>query len=141
LSIGVPATVEFSNPEELVTGAPPISLSWLHCLVLFVSFFFFFFFIAAASHSTSTHIPADRVSTGTKIVAETVQNFITAMDSLKLHMVAVDQLQPLLHDLMDSLNKVSSLPPEWEGKTKLKNWCELLLAAELKDFASLTFSG
>jgi ESCRT-I complex subunit VPS28 len=74
-------------------------------------------------------------------VAETVQNFITAMDSLKLHMVAVDQLQPLLHDLMDSLNKVSSLPPEWEGKTKLKNWCELLLAAELKDFASLTFSG
>jgi ESCRT-I complex subunit VPS28 len=39
-------------------------------------------------------------------VAETVQYFITAMDSLKLEMYAVDEVYPHLRDLMDSLNKV-----------------------------------
>ena len=43
-----------------------------------------------------------------KAVGETVQFFITTMDSLKLNMVAVDQLYPLLNDLMQSLNKVCS---------------------------------
>ena len=38
-------------------------------------------------------------------VAETVQYFITAMDSLKLNMYSVDAIQPLLQDLMDSLNR------------------------------------
>lgn len=47
-----------------------------------------------------------------KAVGETVQFFITTMDSLKLNMVAVDQLYPLLNDLMQFLNKVrnSSAP-------------------------------
>ena len=50
----------------------------------------------------------DRQNTGNaaKAVGETVQFFITTMDSLKLNMVAVDQLYPLLNDLMQSLNKV-----------------------------------
>ena len=39
-------------------------------------------------------------------VAETVQHFITAMDSLKLNMVAVDQIYPLLSDLVQSMMKV-----------------------------------
>ena len=44
-----------------------------------------------------------------RAVGETVQFFITTMDSLKLNMVAVDQLYPLLNDLMQSLNKVQLL--------------------------------
>jgi len=51
-----------------------------------------------------------------------VQFFITCMDSLKLNMTAVDQIHPLLTDLLESLCKVSSLSPDWEGKTKIKNW-------------------
>jgi len=43
------------------------------------------------------------------------------MDSLKLHMVAVDQIHPLLSDLMQSLNKVS-LMGAFEGKTKIREW-------------------
>ena len=39
-------------------------------------------------------------------VAETVQHFITAMDSLKLNMAAVDQIYPLLSDLVQALMKV-----------------------------------
>lgn len=39
-------------------------------------------------------------------VAETVQHFITAMDSLKLNMAAVDQIYPLLSDLVQAMMKV-----------------------------------
>jgi len=57
-----------------------------------------------------------------KHVAETVQFFITTMDSLKLNLTAVDQIHPLLTDLLESLCKISSLPPDWEGKTKIQGW-------------------
>eukprot|EP00268_Persea_americana_P018152 TRINITY_DN1897_c0_g2_i1.p1 TRINITY_DN1897_c0_g2~~TRINITY_DN1897_c0_g2_i1.p1 ORF type:complete len:167 (+),score=23.62 TRINITY_DN1897_c0_g2_i1:433-933(+) len=59
-------------------------------------------------------------SSAAATVAECVQNFITAMDSLKLNMVAVDQVHPLLADLLASLNKLGILPPEFEGKVKMK---------------------
>lgn len=39
-------------------------------------------------------------------VAATVQHFITTMDTLKLNMIAVDQVYPLLSDLVQSLHKV-----------------------------------
>ncbi|KAJ0479832.1 putative vacuolar protein sorting-associated Vps28 [Helianthus annuus] len=60
--------------------------------------------------------------TSVAIVAECVQNFITAMDSLKLNMTAIDQVFPLLSDLSGSLNKMSILPPDFEGKTKMEEW-------------------
>ncbi|ERM99542.1 hypothetical protein AMTRI_Chr10g6040 [Amborella trichopoda] len=59
-------------------------------------------------------------------VAECVQHFITAMDSLKLNMVAVDQVHPLLSDLLSSLNKVPQIGPDFEGKTKTKEWISRL---------------
>ncbi|KAJ4833899.1 hypothetical protein Tsubulata_032932 [Turnera subulata] len=65
---------------------------------------------------------AASATTSAAIVAECVQNFITAMDSLKLNMVAVDQVHPLLSDLSASLNKLSILPSDFEGKTKMKEW-------------------
>lgn len=39
-------------------------------------------------------------------VAETVQHFITAMDAVKLESRFVDELQPLLSDLFDSLTRL-----------------------------------
>ena len=57
-------------------------------------------------------------ATSSKTIAETVQFFITLMDSLKLNYVAVDQIHPQLSDLMQSLNKVH---PQ-EAKGKLKDW-------------------
>ncbi|CAI0468417.1 unnamed protein product [Linum tenue] len=65
-------------------------------------------------------------TTSAATVAECVQNFITAMDSLKLNMVAVDQVHPLLSDLSASLNKLSILPPDFEGKTKMREWISRL---------------
>ncbi|CAG8460837.1 19132_t:CDS:2 [Cetraspora pellucida] len=55
-----------------------------------------------------------------KYVAETVSHFITLMDALKLNMKAVDEIHPMLSDLMQSLNNVSSLPAEYEAK--IRNW-------------------
>jgi len=54
-------------------------------------------------------------------VAETVQHFITAMDALKLRMVAVDQLCPILSDLITAMSKVSSLPQDFVPKVRLEN--------------------
>lgn len=68
---------------------------------------------AAAAMSSSTSAP---------VVAECVQNFITAMDSLKLNMIAVDQVHPLLSDLSGSLNKLNILGPDFEGKVKMREW-------------------
>ncbi|CAN1284378.1 Vacuolar protein sorting-associated protein 28 homolog 2 [Linum perenne] len=65
-------------------------------------------------------------TTSAATVAECVQNFITAMDSLKLNMVAVDQVHPLLSDLSGSLNKLGILPPDFEGKVKMREWLSRL---------------
>jgi len=66
-------------------------------------------------------------------VAETVQYFITAMDSLKLNMAAVDQVQPLIQDLVESLNRVPSLPHDFEGKEKLKSWLIIMNKMKASD--------
>ncbi|KAI5682954.1 hypothetical protein M9H77_04182 [Catharanthus roseus] len=65
---------------------------------------------------------APAATTSAAIVAECVQNFITAMDSLKLNMVAVDEVHPVLSDLSASLNKLSILAHDFEGKTKMREW-------------------
>ncbi|KAM0937015.1 putative vacuolar protein sorting-associated Vps28 [Dioscorea sansibarensis] len=69
------------------------------------------------------------------VVAECVQHFITAMDSLKLNMVAVDQVHPLLSDLSSSLLKLGAnlLPPDFEGKVKLKEWIARLAKMRAAD--------
>jgi len=61
-----------------------------------------------------------------RTIAETVQFFITAMDSLKLNMTAVDQIHPLLTDLFESLSKISNLSADWEGKTKIQQWLAIM---------------
>ncbi|XP_068660092.1 vacuolar protein sorting-associated protein 28 homolog 1-like [Aristolochia californica] len=74
---------------------------------------------ATVEHRTSA---SASTATSAATVAECVQHFITAMDSLKLNMVAVDQVHPLLSDLSASLNKLNILPPDYEGKVKMKEW-------------------
>ena len=44
------------------------------------------------------------------------------MDSLKLNLTAVDQIHPLLSDLIQSLAKVRGLPSEFQGKERIKGW-------------------
>jgi ESCRT-I complex subunit VPS28 len=55
-------------------------------------------------------------------VAETVQMFITTMDAVKLEQRAVDELQPLLSDLMHALTKVPETPSDFEPNRKVQKW-------------------
>lgn len=74
---------------------------------------------ATVEHRSASYASGN---TSASIVAECVQNFITAMDALKLNMVAVDQVHPVLSDLLASLNKLSILPVDFEGKVKMGEW-------------------
>ncbi|RHZ54174.1 hypothetical protein Glove_429g20 [Diversispora epigaea] len=70
-------------------------------------------------------------SKSAKYVAETVSSFITLMDALKLNMKAVDEIHPMLSDLMQSLNNVNTLPAEFEAK--IRNWLITLNAMKASD--------
>lgn len=59
-------------------------------------------------------------------VAETVQFFITAMDAVKLEQRAVDELHPLLSDLMDALTRLPDIPDRFEPNNKVERWLQRL---------------
>jgi ESCRT-I complex subunit VPS28 len=57
---------------------------------------------------------------------ECVQAFITAMDALKLEQRAVDEVQPLISELMSALTRVGGLPVDFEGLVKMRLWLQKL---------------
>jgi|EP00979_Chaetoceros_neogracilis_P004713 ESCRT-I complex subunit VPS28 len=59
-------------------------------------------------------------------VAETAEKFITAMDALKLETTAVDELQPLLSDLMNFLARLPDIPNEFEPNRIVQQWLQKL---------------
>lgn len=59
-------------------------------------------------------------------VAETVQHFITTMDAVKLDQRAVDELQPLLSDLMDALTRLPETPNDFEPNRIIQQWLQKL---------------
>ncbi|KAJ1631768.1 VPS28 protein-domain-containing protein [Pavlovales sp. CCMP2436] len=67
------------------------------------------------------------------VPATTVQHYITSMDAVKLGMVAVDQIQPLLNDLLVALIKIPNLPPNFVAKEKARQWLTVLHAMRASD--------
>lgn len=61
-------------------------------------------------------------------VAETVQYFITTMDAVKLEQRAVDELQPLLSDLMETLTRLPETPNDFEPNRRIEKWLKKLNA-------------
>ena len=66
-------------------------------------------------------------------VAETVQYFITTMDAVKLEQRAVDELQPLMSDLLDSLTRLSTTPDNFEPQIIVQKWLQKLNAMRAVD--------
>jgi len=64
-------------------------------------------------------VPDPGSAVGVKLVAETTQHFITLKDALALNMKAVDEIQPLLTDLVDSASR--SLV-KFNGLERLSEW-------------------
>ncbi|NWZ99464.1 VPS28 protein, partial [Nesospiza acunhae] len=48
--------------------------------------------------------------------------FITVMDKLRLEIRAMDEIQPDLRELMETMTRMSSLPPDFEGRQKVNLW-------------------
>lgn len=74
---------------------------------------------ATVEHAHSSGEDASKLA---KHIAEAVQHFITVMDSLNINMTAADQLHPLLSSLIQSLNKITTLPKDFEGRGKIRDW-------------------
>ena len=66
-------------------------------------------------------------------VAETVQHFITTMDAVKLEQRAVDELQPLLSDLMECLTRLPETPNDFDPNRKVQTWLQKLNAMRAVD--------
>jgi len=58
--------------------------------------------------------------------AEATQAFITAMDALKLEQRAVDEVQPLVADVMDRLTRLAALPADFAPTQKIEAWLKEL---------------
>eukprot|EP00941_MAST-03F_sp_MAST-3F-sp1_P004829 g4829.t1 len=77
------------------------------------------------------------------VVMEVVQFMLTCMDALKLAQgsgAAVDDILPLLRDVVSSLNKLPNLPANFSGKRKPMQWMlklNSMRASELLDEDSM----
>lgn len=59
--------------------------------------------------------------------------FITIMDKLRLDIRAMDDLHPELRDLVDTMNRLSILPSDFEGKQKVAEWLATLNSMQASD--------
>lgn len=90
------------------------------------------FIVAIGVPATVMH-PTSDTRADTVIVAETVQAFITTMDALELGQRAVDEIHPQFSDLVAALARVRTLPADFEGLEKMKNWLQRLNAMRAAD--------
>ena len=78
-------------------------------------------------------IKVDKAGDAAVIIQETVQHFITTMDAVKLDQRAVDELQPLLSDLLNALVQLPDTPNGFSPNDKVKKWLERLNAMRAVD--------
>ena len=68
-----------------------------------------------------------------KSIFEIVTLFITVMDRLRLEIRAMDELHPDIKDLHETMSRMSSLPPQFEGRLKVQKWLDVLNAMQASD--------
>uniref|UniRef100_A0A1B6EPB6 Vacuolar protein sorting-associated protein 28 homolog n=1 Tax=Cuerna arida TaxID=1464854 RepID=A0A1B6EPB6_9HEMI len=73
-----------------------------------------------------------------KCIADIVSLFITLMDKLRLEIKAMDELHPDLRDLVDTMNRLSLLPSDFDGKRKVAEWLAVLDSMQASDELSET---
>jgi ESCRT-I complex subunit VPS28 len=66
-------------------------------------------------------------------IANIVSLFITIMDKLRLEIKATDEIQPDLRELMETMNRLSLLPADFEGKVKVNTWLQTLAGMQASD--------
>lgn len=68
-----------------------------------------------------------------KCIAEIVSLFITIMDKLRLEIRAMDEIMPDMRELMDTMNRLSLLTADFEGKAKVSEWLQTLGGMQASD--------
>jgi ESCRT-I complex subunit VPS28 len=68
-----------------------------------------------------------------KCIADIVSLFITLMDKLRLEIKAMDELHPELRDLVDTMNRLSLIPSDFDGKEKVSTWLATLNEMQASD--------
>uniref|UniRef100_A0A8V5H2U1 Vacuolar protein sorting-associated protein 28 homolog n=2 Tax=Melopsittacus undulatus TaxID=13146 RepID=A0A8V5H2U1_MELUD len=68
-----------------------------------------------------------------RCIADIVSLFITVMDKLRLEIRAMDEIQPDLRELMETMNRMSHLPPDFEGRHKVNQWLQTLSGMSASD--------
>lgn len=73
-----------------------------------------------------------------KCIADIVSLFITVTDKLRLGMKSTDELQPDVRDLYDTMNRLSLIPSNYEGKQKIREWLDVFASMAASDELSET---
>jgi len=68
-----------------------------------------------------------------KCIADIVSLFITIMDKLRLEIRAMDEIHPDLRELVETMNRLSILPADFEGKAKVNQWLKTLGGMKASD--------
>ncbi|XP_055387079.1 vacuolar protein sorting-associated protein 28 homolog [Condylostylus longicornis] len=68
-----------------------------------------------------------------KCIADIVSLFITIMDKLRLKIRTMDELHFELKDLVDTMNRLSLIPEDFEAKAKVENWLATLNEMQASD--------
>ncbi|XP_043340375.1 vacuolar protein sorting-associated protein 28 homolog isoform X3 [Cervus elaphus] len=74
-----------------------------------------------------------------RCIADVVSLFITVMDKLRLEIRAMDewalflQIQPDLRELMETMHRMSHLPPDFEGRQTVSQWLQTLSGMSASD--------
>lgn len=55
------------------------------------------------------------------------------MDKLRLEIRAMDEIQPDLRELMETMNRMSNMPPDSEAKDKVSLWLTTLSSMSASD--------
>ncbi|GFT13112.1 vacuolar protein sorting-associated protein 28 homolog [Trichonephila clavipes] len=68
-----------------------------------------------------------------KCIADIVSLFITILDKLRLELKSMDELQPDLRELYDTMCRLNLLPADFEGKQKVHEWLQTMSSMAASD--------
>ncbi|CAG2168722.1 unnamed protein product [Oppiella nova] len=68
-----------------------------------------------------------------KCIADIVSLFITIIDKLRLEIKSMDELQPDLRELYDTMNRLTLVPSSFEGKAKVNEWLTTMASMAASD--------
>ncbi|KAL1420708.1 hypothetical protein MTO96_004446 [Rhipicephalus appendiculatus] len=68
-----------------------------------------------------------------KCIADIVSLFITIIDKLRLEIKSMDELQPDLRELSETMSRLSLIPANFEGKAKVDEWLQTMSSMAASD--------